>query len=59
MLVKFEQSCMVKIIQNFVLLDKKKQKKRRKEKKKKVNIFWQSADAILEDVSMTEIIVWF
>ena len=28
------------------------------QKKKMVDIFWQSVDAILEDVSVTETIVW-
>ena len=46
MLVKFEQNRMVGIIQNFVFFDKKM-----------VKNFWQSADATLEDVSETEIIV--
>ena len=31
---------------------------KKKKKKKKVNCFWQSVDAILEDVSLTKIIVW-
>ena len=52
MLVKFEQNCMVQTIQNFDVFDKKKKKKKR------VNHFWQSVDAILEDVSMTDTIVW-
>ena len=47
MLVKFEQNRMVQTIQNFDLFDKKR-----------VNHFWQSVDAILEDVSMTDPIVW-
>ena len=46
MLVTFEQNRMVRTIQNFVLFDKKM-----------VNNFWQSVDAILEDVSVTETIV--
>ena len=45
MLVKFEQDCMVQTIPNFELFDK--------------NGFWQSVDAILEDVSVTETNVWF
>ena len=48
MLVKFEQNIMVQTIQNTELFDKKKM----------VNFFWQSVDAIFEDVSMTETIVW-
>ena len=48
MLVKFEQNCMVPTIQNFELFEKKM-----------VNHFWQSVDAILEDVSVTETIVWW
>ena len=32
--------------------------KKKKKKKKRVNHFWQSADANLEDVSMTDTIVW-
>ena len=47
MLVKFEQIRMVRTIQNFALFDKKM-----------VNNFWQNADAILEDVFVTETIVW-
>ena len=47
MLVKFEQNRMVRTIQNFVLFDKKL-----------VNDFWQSVDAILEDVSVTGRVVW-
>ena len=47
MLVKFEQNRMVRITQNFELFDKKM-----------INHFWQSVDAILEDVSVTETIVW-
>ena len=50
MLVKFEQNCMVRTIQNFVLFDNNNNKM--------VNNFWQSVDAILEDVSVTETIVW-
>ena len=46
MFVKFEQNRMVRTIQNFVLFDKKI-----------VTNFWQSVDAILEDVSVTETIV--
>ena len=47
MLEKFEQNRMVQIMQNFVPFWQKM-----------VNIFWQSVDAILEDVSVTETIVW-
>ena len=47
MLGKFEQNRMVQIMQNFVPF-----------RQKMVNIFWQSVDAILEDVSVTETIVW-
>ena len=47
MLVKFEQNCMIRTIQNLVLFDPKM-----------VNNFWQSVDVILEDVSLTETIVW-
>ena len=47
MLVNFEQNRMVQTIQNFVLFDKKM-----------VNHFWQSVDAILQDVSVVEAIVW-
>ena len=46
MLGKFEQNLMTQTIQNFELLTKM------------VNHFWQSVDAILEDVSVTETIVW-
>ena len=47
MLVKFEQSRMVQTIQILCFWQKI------------INNFWQSIDAILEDVSVTEtIIVW-
>ena len=49
MLGRLEQNRMVQIIQNFEIFDTQK---------KMVNHFWQSVDAILEDVSVTEIIVW-
>ena len=52
MLVKFEQTRMVWTIQNFELFDQKKKKKTR------LTIFWQSIDAILKDVSVTETIIW-
>ena len=48
MLVKFEQNCMVWTLQNIDLFVKKM-----------VNHFWQSVDAILEDVSVIETIVWW
>ena len=48
MLMKFEQNRMVQIIQNLELFDKNKI----------VNYFWQSVDAILEGVSVTETILW-
>ena len=48
MLMTFEQNCMVRTIQNFVLL-----------KQKMINNFWQSVEAILEDVSVIRIIVWY
>ena len=47
MLVKFEQNRMVRAMQNFELFDKKM-----------VNHFLKSDDAILEDVPVTETIVW-
>ena len=49
MLVKFEQIriCVWFKLQNFDRFDKKM-----------VNHFWLSVDAILEDVSVTETIVW-
>ena len=47
MLVQFEQNRMVRTVQNFELFDKKW-----------LTIFWQCVDAILKDVSVTEIIVW-
>ena len=47
MLVKFEQNRMVQTVQNFEPLDNKW-----------LTIFLQRVDAILEDVSVTEIIVW-
>ena len=48
---------MVQTIQTFDLFDNF-DKKKKKKKKKRVNHFWQSVDAILEDVSMTDTIVW-
>ena len=48
MLVKFEQNRMVQTTRNFELYDKKSEF---------LNHFWQSADATLEDVSVTETIV--
>ena len=47
MLVEFEQNRMVWSIQTFELFDKKM-----------VFHFWQSVDAILEDVSVIETINW-
>ena len=47
MLVEFEQNRLVQTIQNFMLFDKEYLKK-----------FWQSVEAILEDVSVTKTIVW-
>ena len=47
MLVKFEQNLMVWTILNIEHFEKKT-----------VNHFWQSVDAILEDVSVTETIFW-
>ena len=47
MLVKFEQNCMVITRKNLSFL------------KKMVNHFWQSVDVVLEDVSVTKIIVWY
>ena len=46
MLVKFEQNRMVQTTQNFDLFDKKAGFKKKH--------FWQSVDAILEDVSVAE-----
>ena len=48
MLVKFEQNYMVKTTRDFEVFDKKRVFKKH---------FWQSVDAILEDVSVAEIIV--
>ena len=48
MLVKFEKKIIVRTTHNFKLV----------EKKNMVNQFWQSVDAILEDVSVVETIVW-
>ena len=42
MLVKFEQNCMVQTTWNFELFDKKPGFLK--------NIFWQSVDALLEDI---------
>ena len=47
MLVKFERNRMARTTQYFEFLDKKM-----------VYYFWQSVDVILEDVSVTETIVW-
>ena len=52
-LVKFEQNYMVETTWNFELFDKKKKKKKRFF----MNHFWQSADAILEDIPGAETIV--
>ena len=49
MLVKFEQNLMVQTIKNFELFDKKKNGYH----------FWRGVDAILEDLSVTENIVWY
>ena len=46
MLVKFEQNCMVQTTRNFEILDKKRVFLKKQ--------FWQSVDAILEDVSVAE-----
>ena len=48
MLVKFEQNCLVQTTRNFELFDKEQFSK---------NHFWQSFDAITEDVSVAETIV--
>ena len=48
MLVKFQQNSMVQTTQNFELFDKKTGSSYH---------FWQSVDAILEDVSVAETIV--
>ena len=48
MLVKFEKNRKVQAIRNFELFDKNK----------RVNYIWQIVDAVLEDVSVTETIVW-
>ena len=50
MLVKFEQNCMVQTTRNLNFLTKKKNGFLK-------NIFKQSVDAILEDVSVAETIV--
>ena len=66
-IVKFEQNRMARTKQNFELFDTHTKKKKNKKKKtnkqvnkqqKMVNHFWQSFDAILEVVSVTETIVW-
>ena len=72
MLVKFEQNRVVQTTGNFELFDKTKQKqnktkqnktkkKKKKKRKKRVfyNHFWQRVDVNLEDVSVTETIVWY
>ena len=51
---KFEQIRMVRNIQNFELFDKKLLNKH---KQTKQNYFWQSFDAILEEVYVAETIV--
>ena len=48
MLVKFEQNRKVQTTRNFKLFDKKWAF---------YNLFWQTVDAILENVSVNEIIV--
>ena len=52
MLVKFEQNCMVQTTRNYEFFFKQ-QKKNRFFK----NYFWQSVDAILEEISVAETIV--
>ena len=49
MLVKFEQNLMIQTTRNFELFDKKKNGF-------VITIFWQSVDAILEDISVAEVI---
>ena len=51
MLVKFEQNRMAQTTWNFELSDKNRFFF--------YNRFWQRVDAILEDVSVTETIVWY
>ena len=48
MLVEFEQNRIVQTMKNFEPFDKNM-----------VIHFWQSVDAILEDVPVTETIVWY
>ena len=52
--VKFEQNRMIQTKRNYELLEKKKKKK----KTIFYNHFWQRGDAIWEDVTVAEIIVW-
>ena len=47
MLVEFEQNLMVRTKQNLEVFNKNW-----------LTIFWQSVDAILEDVPVTETLVW-
>ena len=54
MQVKFEQNRIVRTAQNFELFDKKGFKKTKQNKTKH---FWQTVDAILEDLSVAETIV--
>ena len=54
MLLKFEQNCMVQTTQKCWAFWQKKIKNQ-----KKNNHFWQSIDAILEDVSVAETIVQY
>ena len=59
LLVKFEQHGMGPTIQNFELLTKNKKTKTKTKKTFFQNHFWQSVDAILEDVSVAKTIVWY
>ena len=59
--VKFEQNCMVQTTRILSFLTKKQTNKQNKTKQNKktafYNHFWQWVDAILEDVSVAEIIL--
>ena len=56
MLVEFEQNRMVQTTRNFELFFQKNKTKHKKKRVFEIH-FWQSVDAILEDVSVAETLV--
>ena len=58
MLVEFKQNRFVRTIKNFELFDKKREKKKTQTHTKRgfLNHFWQTVDAIMEHVPVTETI---